>query len=230
MNVDALAFFTGLFGSLHCVAMCGPLLMALPMANGPAWLSLLHRTAYQAGRIITYSLLGLIFGLLGQSFNFLGWQQGISILTGIILFFLAISHFAGQKNGAVQRWQMKLINPISIWMGKLLMKPYGGLFAGMLNGILPCGMVYLALAGAVNSESVWSGARFMMYFGLGTSPLMLIASVAGMYLRRFSIRKFSRVLPFLTLAMSIWFLLRGAGLNIMYLSPFIEVNAPAVCK
>lgn len=229
MNLNTLAFFTGLFGSLHCVAMCGPLVMALPMAGRSVLYSAIQRVLYQGGRILAYTCFGLLFGWLGQSFNFLGWQQIISISTGIVLVIIAITHFTKSKITAVERLQLRMISPLSNWMGKLLVKPYGGFFAGMLNGILPCGMVYLALAGAINSNSVSAGGQFMFFFGLGTTPLMFLASIAGLFFRRWAQLRFSKILPYLTLVMGVWFLLRGADLGIPYLSPEIEINTPVVC-
>lgn len=230
MNLNTLAFFTGLFGSLHCVAMCGPLVMALPVSQRSAWSALLQKLLYQAGRILTYVSIGLFFGWIGQSFNLFGWQQAISIATGIILLIIAFTHFTKRRIVGIERLQLKLVGPLSSHMGKLLAKPYGGFFAGMLNGILPCGMVYLALAGAVNAGSMMAGAGFMFFFGLGTTPLMLTAAVAGMFLRRWARLRFSKILPYLTLIMAIWFLLRGAELAIPYLSPAIEVNNSTICN
>ena len=231
MNVNTLAFFTGLFGSLHCVAMCGPLVMCLPLSQQSVWLAFIQRLLYQVGRILVYMAFGLLFGWMGQNFNLLGWQQSISIITGIILVLIAFAHFSKKRITTFERFQLKLIGPFANRMGKLLVKPYGGFFAGMLNGILPCGMVYLALAGAVNSNSVIGGAEFMFFFGLGTTPLMLTAAVAGIYFRKWIQPRFSQVLPYLTLCMGIWFLLRGAEFDIPFLSPKIEVTTQgAICR
>jgi sulfite exporter TauE/SafE len=230
MNLNALAFFTGLFGSLHCVAMCGPLVMALPMAGRSVMYSFIQRILYQAGRIFAYTCFGLLFGWMGQSFNLLGWQQIISICTGVVLVIIAITHFTKSKITPVEHLQLKMITPLANWMGKLLVKSYGGFLAGMLNGILPCGMVYLALAGAINSNSIIAGGQFMFFFGLGTTPLMFLASIAGLFFRRWAQLRFSKILPYLTLVMGIWFLLRGAELGIPYLSPAIEVNAQINCN
>jgi uncharacterized protein len=230
MSYVALAFFSGLFGSLHCVAMCGPLVMALPLAKQSALLALLQRLLYQAGRILVYMLMGLLLGWIGSRFSILGLQQGVSIVTGALLVGLALFHFSTKKNSSLSKWQLKLISPLSVWMGKVLIKPYGGFFAGMLNGLIPCGMVYLALAGAVNTGSIMSGAYYMLYFGLGTTPLMLTASVAGVYLRKKVRVNFSSLLPYLTLCMGLWLVLRGAQLGIPYLSPATEIINGVICK
>lgn len=230
MSLNALAFFTGLFGSLHCVAMCGPLVMALPLSRFSKWNAFLQRLLYQFGRILTYVLFGFLFGWIGMSFNFLGWQQAISITTGIILLLIAFSHFYKKSITVIEKFQLKMVGPLSVQMGRLLVKPYGGFFAGILNGLLPCGMVYLALAGAINTNSVISGGQFMFFFGLGTTPLMLTAAVAGIYFRKWTQVRFSKMLPYLTLFMGIWFILRGSELGIPYLSPRIEAGSPAVCE
>ncbi|NEU09532.1 sulfite exporter TauE/SafE family protein [Flavihumibacter sp. R14] len=229
MSFNTLAFFTGLFGSLHCVAMCGPLVMALPVHGYSRWYAVLQRVVYQSGRILTYVVFGLLFGLMGKSFNLLGLQQGISILTGIILIVMALMHFSRKRPTGIEAFQLKVMGPLSKHMVKLLIKPYGGFFAGMLNGILPCGMVYLALAGAVNTGSIKAGAEYMFFFGLGTTPLMLVAAFAGLFFRSWIQIRFSRILPFVTLFMGIWFLLRGADLDIPYFSPRIYTSSTAVC-
>lgn len=229
MNLNTLAFFTGLFGSVHCVAMCGPLVMALPQSSQSVFFAFLQRILYQLGRILVYVFFGIIFGTLGKSFNLLGLQQSISIVTGIVLIMLAFSHFSRTKIAAFERFQLRLIHPIAGLMGRLLTKPYGGFLSGMLNGFLPCGMVYLAVAGAINSGSAIGGGEFMFFFGLGTTPLMLIASLGAIYLRKWGRLSLSRWLPYLTFIMGIWFILRGSQLDIPYLSPLIEATAPAVC-
>jgi len=230
MSLNMLAFFTGLFGSLHCVGMCGPLLMAMPVGGYSRWYAVLQRLLYQFGRIMTYSLFGVLIGLLGQGFNLLGAQQLISIVTGIFLVVMALTHFSKGRLRGMERIQLKMITPLSGRMAKLLIKPYGGFFAGMLNGTLPCGMVYLALAGAVNAGSVIHGAEYMFFFGVGTTPLMLVVAFAGLFFRQWVQVRFAKILPFLTLFMGIWFLLRGADLNIPYLSPLIETENTAVCN
>jgi len=230
MNLNTLAFFTGLFGSIHCVAMCGPLVMALPLMHQKPWAAALQRFLYQAGRVLTYVLFGLLFGALGKSFNLLGWQQGLSIFSGIVLLLVAFSYFTKRQNSKISQLQLKLTVPLSKWMGRWLTKPYGGFFAGMLNGVLPCGMVYLALAGALNTNDILAGGEFMFFFGLGTIPLMLAASAAGFWFRKYLQTHFNKLVPYLTLCMGIWFILRGSALDIPYLSPLIELNVPAVCR
>ncbi|HEY0899522.1 MAG TPA: sulfite exporter TauE/SafE family protein, partial [Sphingobacteriaceae bacterium] len=184
MSWIALAFFTGLFGSLHCVAMCGPLVMAMPFQNTSALSLLLQRLLYQVGRISVYSIFGLLAGFIGSGFDMMGLQQALSLITGIILLFIAGFHFFGKQNQKLQNIQSRMVAPLVNLMAKHLSKPYGGLFAGALNGLLPCGMVYVALAGSLNANSILAGGQFMFFFGLGTTPLMLLASFAPLLFKR----------------------------------------------
>ena len=230
MSYWAFAFFIGLFGSLHCVAMCGPLVSALPLNSHSSAAAVLQRILYQAGRITTYAILGLFLGWVGERFNLLGWQSGISILTGSFLLLLAFFHFAGKSISYLNRLQNKLVSPIALLMGKILSKSYGGFLAGMLNGLIPCGMVYLALAGAINAGSLTNGATYMIFFGLGTTPLMLAASFASVFFRKKIRFNFSALLPYLTFCMGLWLVLRGVQLGIPYISPAINGAVNALCK
>ncbi|HEY1006524.1 MAG TPA: sulfite exporter TauE/SafE family protein [Sphingobacteriaceae bacterium] len=204
MSWDALAFFTGLFGSLHCVAMCGPLVMAMPFAHTDAFSLVLQRLLYQAGRISVYSVFGIVAGLIGGGFDILGLQQALSLVTGLVLLIMAGSHFLGRSHSGTGRIQSRLAAPLVNLMARYLSRPYGGLFAGALNGLLPCGMVYAALAGSLNAGSVTGGARFMLFFGLGTTPLMLLVSFAPLLFRKRL--QIPRITPWLLLITGAWLL------------------------
>src|SRR5690606_2639087 len=143
----------------------------------------------------------------------------LSITTGFILICMAITTFAGHHSNRLLIWQQKLFAPLFKRMGYWLYRPGGNFIAGLLNGFLPCGMVYMALATALNTGSVLGGGKFMLLFGLGTLPLMLITGIAGNYIKRYIPFKLSTWLPALFLIMGIWFILRGSNLDIPYLSP-----------
>ena len=112
-----------------------------------------------------------------------------------------------------------MVAPISKLMGKLFGLPLWGLFAGILNGLIPCGMVYLALATALNSATIEGGATFMFLFGLGTTPLMLMISLGGVYLKRYIKFDTRRLIPYFMLFIGVLFILRSADLGIPFLSP-----------
>lgn len=230
MSTQALAFFMGLLGSLHCVAMCGPLLMALPSSGKAHRQIVVNRLIYQIGRIITYGILGAIIGFISVGAAYKGWQQGLSLATGFTLIGMALFTFFGHRSSGLLKAQQKLFSPLFKRMGYWLYRPGGNFIAGVLNGFLPCGMVYMALATALNTGSTWNGAQFMLLFGLGTLPLMLLTGLAGNYIKRMIPFKLSTWLPALFLIMGTWFILRGANLDIPFLSPLIYPEGMVTCN
>lgn len=228
MSSNEIAFFIGLFGSVHCIGMCGPLAFAVPINGGGMWLLVWDKLVYNMGRTISYTLLGLLTGLIGKQLWLAGLQQWISILSGIFIVAVATTRLFKLSVGKGQL-AAKVLAPFNRLLGYALTRRAGHLIIGMLNGFLPCGFVYLALVGAVNTTSVLSAAQYMFWFGTGTLPLMLAATVstgfAGLALRR----KFNYVIPYFMLCLGLWFIVRGMQLDISYLSPEPEVTG-SVCK
>lgn len=221
------AFFIGLFGSIHCVGMCGPLALALPVNNGGTLWLVFDKLVYQLGRVISYTLLGVIIGLIGKQVWLLGVQQSVSIISGVLIIAAALTRlfkwrFFNQKNSG----PAALINRSLVYA---LQHKWGHLFIGMLNGLLPCGFVYLALVGAVNTPSVLSSAKYMFWFGIGTLPLMFIAAVSTGFFSLNIRRKLNAIIPYFMLGLGVWFIMRGLSLNIAYLSPTINVEQ-GVCQ
>ncbi len=229
MTYNYLAFFMGLFGSIHCAVMCGPLIVALQGGQAFTWGLIFNKILYQIGRVFTYATLGALLGLLGNVAAFQGWQQGVSLVTGVMLVLIGLSYLFGPNSSKIAKWQSKAIQPFARTMGKWLYKPGGAIVAGVLNGILPCGMVYMALASAMNTDSLWGGAQFMLLFGIGTLPLMIAFSLVSSYSSKIIKVKFVKILPLLFLIMGIWFILRGANLDIPYLSPVIHLQGAMNC-
>ena len=230
MSYNLLAFFMGLFGSIHCTLMCGPLLFALQQNQSLSLGVAINKVLYQIGRILTYGVIGLVFGLLGSTFAMKGWQQGFSIFTGVILVLIGISYAYIHKFPALAAFQTKTIQPFAKAMGQWLYKPNGSFIAGILNGFLPCGMVYMALASAMNAEGLAASFQFMVLFGLGTLPLMLLFSfMTGLPKKLFKF-KFASILPILYIIMGVWFLLRGANLDIPFLSPLLHIDGALSCQ
>ncbi len=219
----------GMLGSIHCAVMCGPLLLAVQAGQGISWKTTLNKLLYQLGRILTYGLLGVLLGLLGSTAIIQGWQQGFSLVTGIILFSLGLFYLLGKRSSKLVAFQTRVIQPFAKFMGKWLYRPGGSFIAGVLNGVLPCGMVYIALASAVNADSLQNSFLFMLLFGLGTLPLLLIFSFAGNFPKRIFKKGFSNIISIFFLVMGLWFILRGANLDIPYLSPILHVNGAMNC-
>ena len=213
----------GLISSFHCVGMCGPIAFALPVQHLTAWKRTLAATSYHFGRIFTYASLGAVFGLLGRQVYLAGFQQWFSIALGCIVLLLLAGYGTGNNRiqpSFLNRLQYKLQG----WIGKLLTdgRPASFLLLGMANGLLPCGMVYLAIAGALSSTEVSSGILFMASFGAGTFPAMMALSLFG-YLASISLRnRIKQMTPYVIAIMGILLILRGLNLGIPFISPVLE--------
>lgn len=230
MSYLALAFFMGLFGSLHCVAMCGPLVLAFVADNGNrSWRMLTNTVLYQLGRVTMYGLLGLGIGAIGHLLEIKDWQRGITFLTGILLVVMGLLSLFGRRYSRFARLQQRFVTPLTRWVGYWLYRPGGHLVVGMLNGLLPCGMVYMALAAALSADTVQGSGLFMLSFGLGTWPAMLSVALISNFAKTRIRFNFAFWLPIISIIMGGWFLLRGANLDIPYLSPLIYPKGAIVC-
>lgn len=221
------ALLLGLAASLHCVGMCGPLMLALhsaPQRSGQqAWLS---AAQYQAGRIITYAAIGLFFGLAGKGLALAGLQQILSVAAGVLMITFAL--MAWQVERVVNRipFVQRFALGLQQRMGGILHRhPQGASFMfGLLNGLIPCGMVYAALAGAIATTSALNGALFMASFGVGTAPLMMATSVLGHSFSGSLRQRFKILQPVLLLVSGLLLIQRGLHLD---LSLFESAVPPA---
>lgn len=217
MSTDKLAFMIGLLGSLHCIGMCGPLAFAIPVQR-QGWIFMaLDKLSYQFGRIISYCLLGLAMGLIGRQFLISGLQQLISILSGILIVMAACSRIF--KLSYFSKNPSFLLTPFYRMFNYALKHKANHLIIGIVNGFLPCGFVYIALAGALNSESVEDSIYYMFWFGLGTLPLMFITTFGIGFTSNLLRNKINKLVPYMMMFLGVWFILRGLELNIPYLSP-----------
>ena len=215
------AFFIGFFGSFHCIGMCGPIAVALPVSKTSNLTFISGRLLYNLGRVFTYAVLGFIFGFFGSRIALAGIQQLVSILLGVIIIIVVL---LPQKkiNFLIQLpLIVKIVSPIKTNIGILFKKnTLSSLFLiGLLNGFLPCGLVYIALAAAVASGDAISGAAVMILFGFGTVPAMFAASVFGKFINIGIRTKLRKATPYLAIVLAVIFILRGLNLGIPYLSP-----------
>jgi hypothetical protein len=218
------AFMIGIVGSFHCVGMCGPLALALPLKSNSFGAKFTGSLLYNAGRIITYAFFGLIFGLIGQTAALFHFQQWLSIGAGVvILFFIVVP-----KKYSIQRvageYTNGVLGKLRSALGRLFsQKNQASLFViGLLNGLLPCGLVYMAVAGAIGTGDAGSSILFMAAFGLGTLPVMWSIAFFGNYVGVQLRQKIRRVYPYLMAVMACLLILRGMGLGIPFISP--EMN------
>lgn len=224
------ALTLGLAGSLHCLGMCGPIAFVLPVARDRPLYQGIQVAAYHIGRLISYAAIGLVFGLFGRSLVLFGWQQNMSIGIGLLMILIVIGIYFPFKKWSLTPWLYGNIGNLKSKFGYFLKRrdPYSFLAMGLLNGFLPCGLVYMAVLGAMLTGDAFSGAAFMALFGLGTVPMMTFAVFsAGKLKGKFSIG-LQRMLPILLLLFGILMVVRGLGLDIPYLSPGIQIAAEEV--
>ncbi|HVM47655.1 MAG TPA: sulfite exporter TauE/SafE family protein [Candidatus Acidoferrum sp.] len=221
------AFVLGLVGSLHCAGMCGPLALALPAAGASTPGYVLGRVAYNLGRIVTYCLLGIVFGLAGWTLLLAGIQRWTCIGLGLVLL---LSLAASRR---LVRW-----SPVTLlveWLkgrmsGLLRRRSFASLAAlGLLNGLLPCGLVYAACAGAAATSGILAGARYMAVFGAGTIPMMLALSLSGRLVPVGLRLKLRSAIPVCVGLLGALLIVRGMGLGIPYVSPDMSGGAPSCC-
>jgi len=215
-------FIIGLVGSLHCVGMCAPIALALPIAGDSKSKLILGRLLYNFGRVLTYSLFGFVFGLIGDRIKLFGLQQSVSVILGglIILRILIPQKYSVSRFRYFQLPVAKLKLQFSKVFGKNSMK---SLFViGILNGFLPCGFVYVGIAGAIAVGSAVGGTAFMALFGLGTVPVMFAASLFSSVLSIKARLNFRKAIPVFSFLIGVLFILRGLNLGIPYVSPKIS--------
>ena len=226
------AFIFGLISSFHCVGMCGPIAMMLPVDRTNEAKRVTQIITYHFGKLTAYGLLGLIFGLLGKSFYLAGLQQQMSIILGILMIMVAV---VPEKEFAKYNFSKpiyRIITKVKSSLGQQFKsKSYKSLFTiGLLNGFLPCGMVYVAIFGAIAMQSISMGIVYMLLFGLGTIPL-LTAVIYISNLLSFSFRgTLQKMIPLVAVLIGMLFIIRGLGLDIPYLSPsnlslFVQTEA-----
>ena len=229
------AFVVGLVGSLHCIGMCGPIAIALPVPTSSNLSFLTGRILYNLGRVVTYSFLGAILGLLGGRIALTGAQQIVSVVLGVIVIVAVILPRRYKNYFAQHSIVQNLARPLKSNIGVLFKKgTFSAMFLiGILNGFLPCGLVYVALAGAIASGDAISGAAVMILFGLGTVPAMFAASVFGKFINIGIRTKIRKAVPVFAILLGVIFILRGMNLGIKFISPNInaqtEVSSEMEC-
>ena len=186
-NVDYIAvFIIGLLGGFsHCIIMCGGFVMTYTLklsensvqVNTNFWQKLYPHLLYSAGRVLTYTLLGELFGLLGSTLGFVSsfrqFQGGLMLFAGLIMIFMGLD-FAGffpslspnsfpgvSKFKNLVRGMVNRVNPGNIF----------GL--GLVLGFLPCGMVYAVAAKAAATQSIIGGGLTMLFFGQLKNMILL---------------------------------------------------------
>jgi sulfite exporter TauE/SafE len=208
--------------------MCGPLALALPVNRTTGCGFVTGRAAYNLGRLTTYCVLGVAFGLLGRTLFLAGIQRWVSIALGVAL--LA---------GLVASKKLALWNPATLFVGIIKSRISALLrrrsmvaltLLGLLNGLLPCGLVYVAAAGATVTNGIGSGALYMAAFGLGTMPMMFSISLSGKLIPMSLRVQLRKAIPVSVCLLASLLILRGMSLGIPYLSPDLSTGGAACCQ
>ena len=221
------AFVIGLFGSLHCIGMCGPIAIALPVPNSGNLSFFTGRVLYNLGRVVTYSFLGAVLGLVGGRIVLADAQQVVSIILGAVIVIAMLLPQKYKNYFAQHAFTQKLAQPLKSNIGVLFKNgTFSAMFLiGILNGFLPCGFVYIGLAGSIASGDAISGAAVMILFGLGTVPAMFAASVFGKFINLGIRTKLRKAIPVLAILLAAVFILRGMNLGVPYLSPKLPTQS-----
>ena len=215
------AFVLGLLGSFHCVGMCGPIAFMLPVDRTNNFKKLSQITIYHFGRLLAYSIIGLIFGLIGKSLYIFGFQQRLSIAIGAIMIIVVLIPQKTFNKYNLTKPIYKIISKVKSALGNALKRKRTDTFLtiGFLNGFLPCGLVYMAVFAAIASGTALNGSLYMAVFGLGTIPLMTSAIYFSQFLKGTARQRIQKVIPIFVVLIGILFILRGLGLGIPYISP-----------
>lgn len=215
------AFIFGLISSFHCIGMCGPIAMMLPVDRNNQAKKVTQIITYHLGKLFAYSTIGFIFGMLGKGFLLAGMQQKMSIFIGIAMILIILIPEKVVANYNFSKPIFKVISKIKTTLGSQFKnKSYKSLFTiGLLNGFLPCGMVYVALFGAIAMQSPTLGILYMVLFGLGTVPMMSSIVYLNSFLTISIRNKIQKAIPYVAVFLGIVFILRGLGLGIPYISP-----------
>jgi sulfite exporter TauE/SafE len=215
-------FVLGFAGSVHCIGMCGPLALSLPFQVFKGIYKWVAVFFYHIGRVFTYIGIGLAAGLLGRGANWFGLTQTISIVLGLIIVFSVLLPRLFPNTElpflkGFKQWQIQA-------MQKIMQKQSAGwMFVfGLLNGLLPCGLVYTAVAASLVAHNVYESMLFMGFFGMGTIPAMILLVAAAQYLPNNIRNQFRKLVPVFTFIIGCLLILRGLNLDIPFVSPYLN--------
>lgn len=215
------AVIFGLLGSFHCVGMCGPIAFMLPVDRTHSTKKIIQISTYHIGRLLAYSIIGLIFGLVGKGLYIFGMQQQLSILVGVLMIVIVLIPVHTFNNYNLSKPIYRVISRIKSSLGQALKKKSADTFLtiGFLNGFLPCGLVYMAVIASIATQNAVQSSLYMALFGLGTIPLMTTAIYLGKFLNTSVKRRIQKAIPIFVIVIGALFIVRGLGLGIPYLSP-----------
>lgn len=204
--------------------MCGALALLVPVTGRKLSQRVISRMTYNAGRLLTYAVLGALFGLFGKAFAIAGLQRWFSITAGLLIIFGLVLSTRSVVSGPMARGVAWLKPKFGALLRKRTLASIAGL--GVLNGLLPCGLVYIACAGSATTGNVFGAVKYMIAFGLGTMPMLLAIGIGGASINLSSLR-LNRLVPTVAVIAGMLLILRGLALGIPYVSPALSGQCPA---
>ncbi|PIA79437.1 hypothetical protein BFR04_00895 [Gaetbulibacter sp. 4G1] len=226
------AIILGLLGSFHCIGMCGPIAFMLPVDRSNSTKKIIQISIYHFGRLLAYSIIGLIFGFVGKSLYIFGLQQQLSIIIGVIMIVVVLTPLHTFNKYNFSKPIYKIISKVKSALGKAIKKKTSDTFLtiGFLNGFLPCGLVYMAVFASITTANAFQGSLYMLLFGIGTIPLMTSAIYLGKFLNATIKQRIQKAIPVFVVVIGLLFIIRGLGLGIPYISPapITEIASSAI--
>ena len=223
MNFDLITMFIiGFLGGFsHCIGMCGGIVLTYtlkvqendPLDKASKWQLLKPHLLYNSGRVLTYTFLGELFGLIGSTLGIIfairDFQGGLQLFAGLIMLAMGIElagwipsispdHFPGLSG--FKRLVTSLFNRVN-------RKNIFGL--GLVLGFLPCGLVYAAGAKAASTQSFLGGMLTMLFFGLGTFPAMILTGLTAHLISAKLRHRLYRIAAILVMLLALLTILRG---------------------
>jgi sulfite exporter TauE/SafE len=205
------------------MGMCGPIAIAIPHKSETKLGVVVDDFAYNIGRVITYTVLGALIGIVGATVSLAGYQEILSVIAGVMLLLVILvpkkyanklTHFS-----IVGKLVRKLQKHLQFFLQS---KNRSSLFIlGLLNGLLPCGLVYVALTASLANADILGSALFMTAFGFGTVPIMFVIFFARDMISLDLRQKLLKIVPYGIAIVAILLILRGMSIGIPYISPIL---------
>ena len=222
-------FTIGVFGSFHCVGMCGPLALSLPIHQLTIFNKSMAIGLYNLGRSFSYASMGIVFGLLGMSFSLFKLQQWLSIGAGsVILLFLIMNYLGSYRVNIFSQLSHQVKSKLSDYL-QTDKTPSTYFSIGIVNGFLPCGLVYVAIVTAIATGTILKSSLTMFAFGIGTIPIMALTMIFGKFVSINLRNKLNKMTPYLIMCVAILLILRGLNLGIPFISPLLENDKMNCC-
>ncbi len=229
MLASAIAGFTlGILGGFHCIGMCGPLIITIPFqVLSSKTKKIVAYILYGSGKTLAYMNLGLLVGLVGGQARQIHAQRYVSIIAGLLLLLTALLPIVFKRINFQPAFMTRFTN----WVNKNIalqfknQKLYSFGIIGFLNGLLPCGLVYVAIAASVSASCTAHSVILMLFFGIATMLSLTVFSLVFQLLPINIRGKLRKLFPYLIIGTALLLILRGMQLGIPYLSPIFDSSA-----